>query len=45
MGNATVLQLLNEVEKLLDSFLHDFEVSEQIDQNTVAAESQKIKKE
>jgi len=31
MGNAQVIQLLNEVEKLIDGFLLDFQISESID--------------
>lgn len=44
MGNASVIQLLNEVEKLIDGYLLDFQISEQIDRDTVNAESTKIKK-
>ena len=28
MGNASCLQLLNEMEKLIDTFLVDFQISE-----------------
>lgn len=45
MGNASVIQLLNEVEKLIDGYLLDFQISEQIDRDTVNAESTKIKKQ
>lgn len=45
MGNASVIQLLNEVEKLIDGYLLDFTISEQIDRDTVNAESTKIKKQ
>lgn len=44
MGTASVIQLLNEVEKLIDGFLLDFQICENIDGATVVAESTKIKK-
>lgn len=45
MGNASVLQLLNDLEKQMDGYLLDFQVSEQIDEKTVLSEQTKIKKE
>ena len=44
MGNASVIQLLNEIEKLIDGYLLDFTISEQIDKDCVQSESTKIKK-
>lgn len=45
MGNASVLQLLNEIEKNIDKYLQEFQVSENIDEKTVLEEQTKIKKE
>jgi len=45
MGNASAIQLLNEIEKLMDTFLQDFRISEEIDKDTVAAETTRIKKQ
>ena len=44
MGNASVLQLLNEIEKNIDRYLQDFKVSEDIAQNIVQEEEKTIKK-
>lgn len=47
MGNATVLQLLNEIEKNIDRYLQDFQVSEDISKTCkgiVEEEEKAIKK-
>jgi hypothetical protein len=44
MGNASVIQLLSEIEKLMDQYLLDFKISEDIDKDTVTAEATRIKK-
>ena len=44
MGNASLLSLLNELEKMIDYHLQDFQVSDQIDGEKVQDEWQKIKK-
>ena len=38
LGNASVLQLLNDLEKDLDKYLLDFKESEKIDANIIAEE-------
>lgn len=45
MNNASVLQLLNEIEKNIDKFLQEFKYSEQISKDIVTEETTKIKKE
>lgn len=45
MGNASVLQYLNEIEKKVDHYLHEFIVAEDIDQKIVEFETGEIKKE
>ena len=43
MGNASCLQLLNEIEKNIDRYLQEFKQSEDIDQQKVLEEQKKIK--
>jgi hypothetical protein len=45
MNNASVLQLLNEIEKHMDRFLQEFNHSEDIDKEIVKEETNKIKKQ
>ena len=44
MSNASVLQLLNEIEKNIDRYIQEFKVSQEIDDKTVVDEQTKIKK-
>ncbi len=44
MGNANVLQLLNEVEKAVDAYLMEYNVCESINQGQVHQVSKDIKK-
>jgi|LauGreDrversion4_2_1035121.scaffolds.fasta_scaffold201704_3 hypothetical protein len=44
MGNASVLQLLNEIEKNIDKYTQDFIVSEEIAPHIVQEQEKEIKK-
>lgn len=45
MQSASVLQLLNELEKSLDNYLVEFKVSDKIDEKKVSEEWKDIKKQ
>ncbi len=45
LGNASVLSLLNDLEKQLDHYLLEFKESELIDPSIILEEQKKIKKE
>ena len=45
MGNSTVIQLLNEIEKLIDQYLLDFKLGEEASKDTFTSEATKIKKD
>lgn len=42
MNNSSTLQLLNEIEKEIDTYLFEFEVADSIDPLTVQKESKAI---
>lgn len=43
MGNANIITLLNEVEKLIDHYMQEFKVSEDIDKDYVGKQKKTIK--
>jgi hypothetical protein len=45
MNNASVLQLLNEIEKNIDKYLQEFRYSEDINRKIVNDETTSLKRE
>ncbi len=45
MNNASVLQLLNEIEKNIDKYLQEFRYSEEINRKIVNDETTSLKRE